>query len=304
MHGFLVVDKPDGITSHDVVAKIRRICHTKRVGHTGTLDPFATGVLPLALGDATKAIPYLDEAEKEYQAVMRLGITTDSQDYTGKILCENKIPIVTETVLQGVFSQFTGTILQTPPMFSAVKVGGTPLYKRARMGEEIERAAREITIYSLTVSSVNIPYISFSVRCSRGTYVRTLASDIGDALGCGAHLARLRRVRSGPFGEEMSYPIETIVSMVNEGRLAGALISTNRALSHIREMELSEAGASKVRHGALPGASGIIGYPEGGFRDEQLLRLVRDNKLMAIAVNHGCEYPSNGKTLRLLRVFT
>lgn len=304
MDGFLVVDKPEGVTSHDVVAAIRRTCNTKKVGHTGTLDPFATGVLPLALGDATKAIPYLDESEKEYRAVMRLGVTTDTQDFTGRVLRESEVPFVTATMLQDTLSRFTGAILQTPPMFSAVKLDGVPLYKRARRGEEVERSARQITIFSLTLESLNLPFITFSVTCSRGTYVRTLASDIGDALGCGAHLTELRRLRSGPFSGEMAFPLETLLSEQRGGRLNGTLIPTNQALSHIREVKMTEIGAAKVRHGAFPGECDIIDYPGEGFHDKELLRLVRDGILLAIAENHASEVPSCTKTLRLLRVFT
>ena len=183
MNGFLIIDKPAGITSHDVVAIVRRILKQKKVGHTGTLDPFATGVLPVALGEATKIIPYLDESVKEYRAIMRLGISTDSQDLTGKIVQQKDEGSITEARVLEAFAAVTGSISQVPPMFSAVKQGGVPLYKLARLGEEVERAPRQIIIHTLSMNHFQLPFVTFTVRCSRGTYVRTLANDLGDIIG-------------------------------------------------------------------------------------------------------------------------
>ena len=197
MDGFIVVDKPAGMTSHDVVGAVRRITGQKKVGHTGTLDPFATGVLPVALGEATKAITFLDESVKEYQAVMKLGVATDTQDYTGLIISENDWTLVTYAALENISCQFTGIQSQIPPMFSALKQNGVPLYKLASQGAEVPRQPREIKIHSLVLDEVNLHEVAFTVRCSRGTYVRTLADDIGHKLGCGAHLTQLRRTRSG-----------------------------------------------------------------------------------------------------------
>ena len=199
LDGFLVVDKPSGMTSHDVVSILRRTFQQKKIGHTGTLDPFATGVLPIALGEGTKAIPFLDESFKEYQAVMRLGISTDTLDFTGKVIDEREWGQITpETVSQTVL-RFIGPILQTPPMYSALKRNGVPLYKLARNGESVVREPRRIEIQSLQIDRIDFPYVAVTVRCSKGTYVRTLADDIGEALGTGAHLAELRRTASGPF---------------------------------------------------------------------------------------------------------
>ncbi|HXC93405.1 MAG TPA: tRNA pseudouridine(55) synthase TruB, partial [Geobacteraceae bacterium] len=186
--GFLAVDKPSGMTSHDVVAILRRTFQQKKIGHTGTLDPFATGVLPIALGEGTKAIPFLDESFKEYQAVLRLGISTDTLDFTGEVIAEREWGQITPEMVFATIPGFTGSILQTPPMFSALKRNGVPLYKLARNGETVEREPRRIEIQSLRIDRIDLPYVAFTVRCSRGTYVRTLADDIGEVLGTGAHL--------------------------------------------------------------------------------------------------------------------
>ena len=197
-NGFFVIDKPAGITSHDVVSRVRRILGTKKVGHTGTLDPFATGVLPIAVNDGTKVIPFLDEGYKTYEALLRLGVTTDTLDMTGAVLSEADPSCITREQLLSLLSEFTGSISQIPPMYSAIKQGGQPLYKLARQGLEIERKARDVEIYSLELLSFNLPFAAICVVCSRGTYVRSLADDIGRRLGCGAALQELRRIASGP----------------------------------------------------------------------------------------------------------
>ena len=199
MTGFLIVNKPAGMTSHDVVNRIRRITGQKKAGHTGTLDPFATGVLPVALGEATKAIPFLDESVKEYKAVLQLGIRTDTQDCTGTVIAESDWRAVTAGELADLFVTFLGEQRQQPPMYSALKHNGTPLYKLARQGVTIDRKLRDIFIHSITVEDISLPEVSFTVRCSRGTYVRTLAHDIGEKAGCGASLAKLQRTATGPF---------------------------------------------------------------------------------------------------------
>ena len=169
INGFVVIDKPAGITSHDVVSLVRRILGIKKVGHTGTLDPFATGVLPIAVTDGTKAIPFLDEGSKTYEALLRLGVTTDTLDMTGTLLSESDPSHVTPAQFLSTLSQFTGAISQIPPMYSAIKQGGQPLYKLARQGVEVERKARYVEIYSLEQLSFNLPHVAIRVVCSRGT---------------------------------------------------------------------------------------------------------------------------------------
>jgi len=303
MNGFLVFDKPAGMTSHDVVAIVRRVLKLKKVGHTGTLDPFATGVLPVALGDATKVIPYLDESVKEYNAVMRLGVTTDTQDLTGKVLFEKEFDSVTEAKLVAAFADFTGPISQIPPMFSAVKQGGVPLYKKARRGEEVERLPRQIIISSLSVDHFKLPFVTFTVSCSRGTYVRTLANDLGTALGCGAHLTELRRLRSGLFTENMAISLELLQKDLVEGNLSDKLISPLQALSHLPILTLTDAGAKNVGFGRSPANSDFETYPEGGISIGQTVLLVHRNTLLAIGSGEDSTGSDREKTVRLLRVF-
>jgi len=304
MHGFLVIDKPAGITSHDVVANVRRTLKQKKVGHTGTLDPFATGVLPIALGDATKVISYLDESVKEYRAIMRLGITTDTQDCTGKVLQQKELDKITETQVLATFADFTGTISQIPPMFSAIKQGGVPLYKLARLGEEVERSPRQICIHTLSMNHYQLPFVTFTVRCSRGTYVRTLAKDVGDALGCGAHLVELRRLRSGLFTEDMSISLELLQKHSLDGHLPEVLISPLQALSHLPTITLTEVGAKNVGFGRTPSTGDYAALPEEGFIQEQTVRLVREGNLLSIASITQPRTSAMEKTLRLLRVLS
>jgi tRNA pseudouridine55 synthase len=304
MNGFLIIDKPAGITSHDVVAIVRRILKQKKVGHTGTLDPFATGVLPVALGEATKIIPYLDESVKEYRAIMRLGVSTDSQDLTGKIVQQKDEGSITEARVLEAFAAVTGSISQVPPMFSAVKQGGVPLYKLARLGEEVERSPRQIIIHSLSLNHFQLPFVTFTVRCSRGTYVRTLANDLGDSLGCGAHLVELRRTRSGSFTDDKALELEYLQTRFEEGQLSDILISPLQALAHLPTVTLTEMGAKNVGFGRSPSEVDYETYPEEGIREDQTVCLVHGDKLLAIGSSNPSSMPNNEKTIRLLRVFS
>lgn len=197
--GVLLVDKAAGMTSHDVVALVRRQLQIKKVGHCGTLDPIATGLLLLTLGRGTKIQDLLMSEDKEYAGTLTLGATTDTQDRAGKILEEKPVPPLTETSVREAFEKFRGDFYQMPPMVSAIKQGGVPLYKLARQGKTVEREPRLVHVYSYQISRIEAPEVDFSVSCSKGFYVRTYAHDIGEALGCGAHLKDLRRTRSGRF---------------------------------------------------------------------------------------------------------
>ncbi len=199
MTGVLLVDKPQGMTSHDVVDRVRRAAGLRRVGHTGTLDPAATGLLVVCLGKATRLSEHLTGLDKVYEGTMRFGVVTDSYDLDGEVLEEKPVPALSQDGIQTVCNQFTGLIAQLPPMVSAVKVGGERLYKKARKGEVVERTPREVTVYDFDVLRYEVPDAQVSVRCSRGTYVRSLCHDVGEQLGCGAVLAALRRTRVGRF---------------------------------------------------------------------------------------------------------
>ncbi|MBA2241363.1 MAG: tRNA pseudouridine(55) synthase TruB [Chthoniobacterales bacterium] len=197
--GVLLVDKAAGLTSHDVVALVRRRLQIKKVGHCGTLDPIATGLLLLTLGRGTKIQDLLMSEDKEYAGTLSLGATTDTQDRAGQILEEKPVPPLTEEAVRAAFEKYRGDFYQMPPMVSAIKQGGVPLYKLARQGKTVEREPRLVHVYSYRIGRIASPEIDFSVNCSKGFYVRTYAHDIGETLGCGAHLKNLRRIRSGRF---------------------------------------------------------------------------------------------------------
>jgi tRNA pseudouridine55 synthase len=210
MNGIVIVDKPQDWTSQDVTARLRRVFNTRRIGHGGTLDPMATGVLPVFVGRATRGVEFFEHAEKVYETVLRPGITTDTQDITGTVLAERAANITAEDV-EAVLPRFRGEILQIPPMYSALKVNGQKLYELARKGKEVERQPRPITIHELTLLGVSKEGIRLRVHCSKGTYIRTLCQDIGDALGCGGCMAELRRVSAGDYAIADAVPLETLL---------------------------------------------------------------------------------------------
>ena len=219
MNGIVIIDKPQGWTSQDVTARLRRVFNTKRIGHGGTLDPMATGVLPVFVGRATRGVEFFEHAEKTYETVLRLGITTDTEDITGTVLTQQEVS-VTDAQLNETLQQFRGEILQVPPMYSALKVNGQKLCDLARKGKEVERKPRPITIHELTLLGVEDEDIRLRVRCSKGTYIRTLCKDIGQALGCGGCMAALRRVSAGEYTIEESVPLEVLLeSEAPEGYL-------------------------------------------------------------------------------------
>ena len=210
MDGIVIVNKPSGWTSQDVTARLRRVFNTRRIGHGGPLDPMATGVLPVFVGRATRGVEFFEHAEKTYETVLRLGISTDTEDITGTVL-EEKDSFVTGTMLEAVLPRFRGEIMQTPPMYSALKVDGKKLYELARAGKEVARQPRPITIHELTLMGMEADGIHLRVRCSKGTYIRTLCKDIGEALGCGGCMAALQRVQAGEYTIEEAVPLQTLL---------------------------------------------------------------------------------------------
>ena len=216
MDGIVIVDKPLDWTSQDVVSKLRGVFRTRRIGHGGTLDPMATGVLPVFVGRATRAVEFFEHAEKTYEAVLQLGIDTDTEDIWGNVLQQQTPEVSEETFLQ-MLTRFTGPILQVPPMYSAIKVDGKKLYELARKGKEVERPARPVTIHELTCLSFDGSTARLRVRCSKGTYIRTLCKDIGAALGCGGCMAGLRRVQAGEYTIEQAVPLQTLVESADPG---------------------------------------------------------------------------------------
>lgn len=210
LEGILLIDKPSDHTSHDVVARLRGKLRMKRIGHAGTLDPLATGLLVILLGKATKLSQYLISVDKEYEGTAELGKVTDSQDADGEVMETRPVPALTEAEIVAAAKGFLGDQYQTPPMYSAVKIEGVPLYKRARKGEEIEREPRFIRVMAWDILKVDLPRFDFRLRCTKGTYVRTLAHDLGQKLGCGAHLAALRRTASGPLRVEQAITLDEL----------------------------------------------------------------------------------------------
>lgn len=215
-NGIISIDKPEGWTSQDVTARLRRVFNTRRIGHGGTLDPMATGVLPVFVGRATRGVEFFEHAEKTYEAALRLGVTTDTEDITGTVL-EEKDVSVTEADFLEVLGRFRGEIMQVPPMYSALKVNGRKLYDLARAGKEVERQPRPITIYELECLEFSGNEARLRVRCSKGTYIRTLCKDIGEALGCGGCMAALRRVQAGEYTIADSVSLDRLLSESEQG---------------------------------------------------------------------------------------
>lgn len=246
--GFLVIDKPRGWTSHDAVDAARRWLGTRRIGHLGTLDPLATGVLPLAVRDATKLAPFLEGGEKSYAGTIRLGEETDTLDAEGRTLRRHDGPLPSEDRIQAALASFLGETEQLPPMFSAVKHRGVPLHRLARQGQVVERRAKRVRIDRITLRKFAPPDLDFEVDCSAGTYVRALAHDLGQSLGCGAHLLGLRRTRSGPFTIEMAWDETRLAHAAERGEIESLLVPAVNVLG-LAALRLSREEAVRVRHG-------------------------------------------------------
>lgn len=254
LHGFLVVDKPAGLTSHDVVARVRRISRA-RVGHAGTLDPFATGVLVLCLGVATRLAEWATEADKRYLAELTLGVETDTLDRDGQVVAERRVKVSREQLARAL-EPLVGTIAQVPPVYSAIKVGGEPLYRRVRRGESVVVEPRTVTIRSIQLVEWAPPRAAIDVLCSKGTYIRALARDIGESVGCGAHLSALRRLASGALTIEQALPLDDALAQIAAGRGAEALLPMEAAVARFPRIDLDTDGAQSLRNGQpLPSAS-------------------------------------------------
>ncbi|HXG86634.1 MAG TPA: tRNA pseudouridine(55) synthase TruB [Pyrinomonadaceae bacterium] len=308
--GILIVDKPAGITSHDVVARARRILRTKRIGHTGTLDPFATGVMVILVERATRLAQFLDKDRKEYAATVRFGFETDTGDRTGELRITNyELREFSEDELEEVLKNFRGEIEQMPPMYSAKKIAGKKLYELARKGVEIERKAVKVNIYELELST-ELRITNYELRdkteensatdnrllttdrfikvsCSAGTYIRALAEDIGRKLRTGAHLAALRRTGAGRFGIERAVTLEELEEISDSGKLDEVLISANEAVSHLPEIKLSSEEISNIKNGKKLKTD----LPQSA--NETYVRLTGEENLIAVGV-----YNSEEKTVQ------
>jgi tRNA pseudouridine55 synthase len=249
MDGVVVIDKPAGWTSHDVVAKIRNITKIKKVGHTGTLDPFATGVLPLTLGRATRMTSYFLASDKVYHGIMRFGFATDTFDLDGEPAGEDTKPQLDRSCLEEIMARYTGAVSQTVPPFSARKISGRPMYAYARKGVEMAAATKEVTIRTLTLIDVRGSEAEFELHCSAGAYARSLAHDIGREYGCGAHLIRLRRVKSGEFPIEAATPLADGEKFYSRDFFLSRVIPMPALLSEIPVIVITEGDKNKVIHG-------------------------------------------------------
>ena len=274
--GVLTIDKPVGLTSHDVVARIKKSLRAQKVGHTGTLDPFATGVLVLGINQGTKIIPYLDRTEKEYRAVMVLGVGTDTQDTTGTVIETGDASGITRKDLERAMDDFMGEGEQCPPRFSAIKVGGVRLYEFARRGFDVEVSKRPITIYALSLVDFSPPEATFLVTCSPGTYIRTLAVDIGVKLGVPAHLRELKRTRSGPFSLSGAHSLDEVISREDGGW--ELITSMREAIGDMIEVPINHREMSQVANGGP-----LIVSDEEEVSVGSTVKLVHEGRLVALA---------------------
>lgn len=286
------------MTSHDVVRSVRRIYRTRKVGHGGTLDPLATGVLPVAIGDGTKILQFLLAEDKSYRAVFKFGLTTDTLDADGQILLQRPVPEFSLSDLEDICSEFRGDIQQLPPMYSALKKDGVPLYKLARQGQTVERQYRDVTIQRLDIVHREADEITIEVDCSKGTYIRSLINDIGERLGCGACLTELRRTKSGDFtiGE-----CQTLEQLQQRDDLSSALLSLDDALRGCPAVQLNVAAAAALKFGIPPELSQTQDDVE--IVDGNLVRLQVDHKLAAIARFAPLRIKEKRGDFELIRVF-
>lgn len=256
--GILVIEKGAGISSFQAVAHLRRLLRAHKVGHGGTLDPEATGVLPILVNEATKLTPHLADHDKEYLATVRLGVVTNTQDLTGAVLRTSPVPALTAEDIRSALTPFVGTIRQIPPMFSAIHHGGQRLYELARRGVEVEREPREVSIHALVLESVALPSFTLRIECGRGTYVRTLCSDLGEALGTGAAMEKLVRTRVGPYTLEDALPWDRVREARDGALFWDRLLPSDSALGHLPAVGLAPADGEALLHGRtvpLPAAS-------------------------------------------------
>lgn len=276
--GVLLLDKPKGMSSNYALQKARRLYQAQKAGHTGTLDPMATGLLPVCFGEATKFSSHLLEADKVYRARIKFGQVTDTGDAEGTVIREREIPELAQAELDEVLDRFRGVIDQVPPMYSALKHQGRPLYELARQGIEIERAVRRVTIYNMALLARHSDGIEIEVAVSKGTYIRSLAEDIGEALGCGAHLTALRRLKTGPFTGDAMLDFERLEALADQQVREGVLLPVDILLDHLPRLDITAEMARMILRGQQ--AETTTGSLEVDslarvYQDQQLLGLVR-----------------------------
>jgi tRNA pseudouridine55 synthase len=299
LSGILLIDKPEGPSSAQVVQKVKNILGAKKVGHLGTLDPFASGLLPLGVNEGTKVAEIFLNVQKGYSGVIALGVETDTQDSTGKVLKNRPVPPLNENEIKEIQAAFTGNLLQTPPMFSALKKSGVRLYELARQGQSVPRAPREIQVDQLRLWKLGAIELGFELLCSKGTYIRTLAADMGEFLGCGAHLKSLRRLSCGHLTANQAVPLDEVAPLKERGEIP--ILSMNQALSSLRSVCLDDASLSRLTMGQQ---EVLVEVPEPR-QGEKLVKLVRlvDSSENLVALAEWIDDAGVGHW-RLFRVFS
>jgi len=297
-NGIIVVNKPAGLSSAGVVSWVKRLTGARKVGHAGTLDPFATGILICCINRATRLSRFFLESQKTYEAVLRLGIETDTQDATGSVVRRGKVNDFSADHIETIFKRFIGPMEQKPPVYSALKHQGVSLYKLARRGQPVQKPARPVNIFHLTVGNICLPDIRFVVTCSSGTYIRTLCADIGTAMGCGGHLYQLRRLACCGFHIDDAVDLEGLENARNQGTMRHYLIDMADALKHLPKRMVDRQIKDKIRHGIGLTEKDIS--PEAGNRSEGYIKIIDDDqKLVAVIRQH-----SVGKPYTYCCVFT
>jgi tRNA pseudouridine55 synthase len=308
MNGVVVIDKPAGITSHDVVAGIRRVLGIRKIGHAGTLDPLATGVLPVCINEATKLIPFFESHRKDYLATLHLGVRTDTLDREGRIIAQ-QTPSAKPDEVAAVLRTFVGEITQIPPRYSAVKFQGRPLYAWARKGIDIEPLPRTVEIFSMTVDRISLPEATFRVSCSKGTYIRSICADAGEKLGCGACLTELRRTASGPFTEKSAFLLDELAPEHQRQMLREGLIRLTDALPGLPAIRADASLLARLKTGCQPTADAMRGYDIPFLAGGDMVKFVTAGQdLVAVAkVLYGSgEMPTiaeKTQMFQILRVF-
>jgi len=308
MDGLLILDKSPGKTSQQVVQEVKRIMGVRKAGHAGTLDPLATGVLPLCLNEATKLAQFLSLDDKEYRATMLLGVTTDTMDIEGQITGRRE-PEVDEERIREALQFFTGTITQSPPRYSAIKHQGKPLYYWTRKGIDISLPPRTVKIYSSLLEEISLPYVTFRVVCSKGTYIRSLCADLGERLGCGACLAALRRIRSGCFHLDAAVSLDDIPVKERKEKLSARLIPLSGGLPQMAAIEISGDLAGKIREGFQPNGNSLQDYHIPSLADGDMVKFLTKNEVLVAVARILCASDplSMGErgqpAVKILRVF-
>jgi tRNA pseudouridine55 synthase len=306
--GVIVIDKPAGKTSHDVVSEVKKILGVKKAGHTGTLDPMVTGVLPVCLNEATKLAGFLTGEDKEYLATMLLGVKTDTLDIEGKIISQSD-NFVTEEEIRAAMARMVGKIRQIPPAYSAVKYRGKPLYRWARKGVLLDMDPREVKIHSIVIEEISYPRVTFRVVCSKGTYIRTLCSDIGDRLGLGACLYSMRRIRNGFFSEEMAVSLNDCNDNDKKNKLLEKILPMAQLLPLLTTIELEDHSAAKLRNGWQPSVEMMKEHDLPFLKAGDMVKFISSSGyLLALAemvapVNEFSEFDGKRQAAKIVRVF-